>query len=373
MTGRIIMNNNNPRNSLLVKVFLSIGMALLTYNGVAYAMQGENLQSYLVPPEKQQKSKSSWAFAFDNDILVPGSRDQDYTYGMNITYTGKQADQHWASLHQHLDWINQKLDIDGFVTPGISASRIEYGLFGFTPEDISIASANQDDRPYASLVYVSSTRETYHPFQDVSWQSTLTIGVMGLDIVGDIQNEVHSVLDGDQVEGWDNQISDGGEPTARYSLSRQSLLHKSGSGTEIKNTLQGSVGYITEASWSLSLRTGKILSPWVSFNPELTSYAENSIPNAISRVSEHYFWTGVSVKYRVYNAFLEGQFKDSVVTYDDNDINRGIVEAWLGYTIALPNGYSFTYSVRGHTSEINRGIGDRNVIWGGVLISKTIS
>lgn len=353
-------------------MLLSAGLLMFMGKSVVQAQQIEYPLLYTHSLE-QNESKSTWAFAFDNDILVPGSRDQDYTYGMNITYSGSQAGKHWASLHNSLDWLNSKLDIDGLAQPGVSSYKIEYGLFGFTPEDISIATTNQDDRPYASLVYVSSTRESYQPLKNVSWQSTLTLGIMGLDIVGDLQNEVHSMFDGDQARGWDNQISNGGELTARYSLSRQSLIYKSGQGTEIKNTLQGSVGYITEASWSMSLRSGKILSPWVSFNPELTSYGEKSIPNTISRVSEHYFWTGVSVKYRAYNAFLEGQFKDSALTYDDNEINRGIAEAWLGYTAALSNGYSFTYSIRGHTSEINRGIGDRSVIWGGILISRTIS
>lgn len=351
------MNKNKPLTKSLPIISLFMGVFLLMGTG--------NIDAQIEP-------KSNWAFAFDNDIFVPGSRDQDYTYGMNITYTGRSADQHWASLHGTLDWINNTLHMDGFAGEGVRSSKIEYGLFGFTPEDISIVNANQDDRPYASLVYVSSSRESYYPLKDVSWQSTLTLGIMGLDIVGELQNEVHAVFDGDQALGWDNQISDGGEPTLRYSISRQSLLYKSGTGTELKNTLQGSLGYITEASWSVSLRSGKILSPWVSFNPELTSYAENSIPNAIARVSEHYFWTGVSLKYRVYNAFLEGQFRDSVVTYDDHEINRGVVEAWVGYTMALPSGYSFTYSIRGHTSEINRGNGNRNVFWGGILISKTI-
>ena len=96
------------------------------------------------------------------------------------------------------------------------------------------------------------------------------------------------------------------------------------------------------------------------------------MPNSLTRVTESYFWAGVSFKLHAYNAFLEGQFRDSEVSYDGDDINRGIVEACLGYTLALDDGYSFTYSIRGHSSEINRGDGDRNVIWGGILISKSI-
>ena len=315
--------------------------------------------------------KPSWALAIDNDTLVPGNRDQDYTYGLNLSFAGKQAENYWASLHRPLGWIDNLIGINGLVGAGIKASKIEYGLFGFTPEEINVAAAQQDDRPYASLIYVSSSRENYDSIREVSWQSTLTLGVMGLSLVGDVQEAVHSVLGAAEPKGWDNQISDGGEPTARYSVSRQGLLFKSGSGFELKNTLQGSVGYITEISWSLSTRAGKIRTPWVSFNPELATYGEQSNPNARVKVYEHYAWAGISLKYRAYNAFLQGQFKDSAVTYRSDEINHGIVEAWVGYTMGFEDGYSLTYSIRGHSSEIKQGNGDRNVVWGGVLLSKT--
>ncbi len=194
-----------------------------------------------------------------------------------------------------------------------------------------------------------------------------------MNLAGDAQTQLHSAIDSQQPNGWEHQISDGGEPTVRYSLSRQKLLSQSASGTQIKSTLQGSVGYITEASWSLSIRAGNIHTPWISFNPELASYGEKSNPNDFVRVSEQYVWAGISLKYRAYNALLEGQFRDSAVTYDSGEINRGIIEAWVGYTVALEDGYSFTYSIRGHTSELNRGDADRNVVWGGVLVTKSFS
>jgi len=54
-------------------------------------------------------------------------------------------------------------------------------------------------------------------------------------------------------------------------------------------------------------------------------------------------------------------------------VNHGIIEAWAGYTVALTDGYSFTYSLRGHTSELKQGAGDRNIVWGGLLVSKTFN
>jgi len=71
-------------------------------------------------------------------------------------------------------------------------SKIEYGLFGFIPEDISQKEVVPGDRPYASLVYVASSREYYNRSTQVSWQSTLTLGVLGLSIVGDLLDRVHT-------------------------------------------------------------------------------------------------------------------------------------------------------------------------------------
>lgn len=363
---------NKTLKAHLLNFIILAATVMSSANSLAGGRHGDEKSWPERQPVKQGTEESSWAIGFDNDILVPGSRDQDYTYGINLTYFGKNVENQWASLHRGLVSINEGVGLDNLIDSGIEASKIEYGLVGFTPEDISQVDAQQDDRPYASLVYVSSSREQYYRASEVSWQSTLTLGVLGLDVVGNIQQGVHSVLGGDQPMGWHNQISDGGEPTARYSISRQSLLFKRGSGLELKTTIQASVGYITEVSWSLSSRAGKIHTPWVSFNPELTTYGEKSIPDLSIKVSEQYAWAGISLKLRAYNVFLQGQFKDSAVTYSNDEINHGLIEAWLGYTLAFSDGYSITYAVRGHTSELKQGNGDRTVVWGGLLLSKTI-
>ena len=80
------------------------------------------------------------------------------------------------------------------------------------------------------LVYVSSSTERYQPqktgFLAEYFNSRVSLG---LGIVGDIQDIVHRSLDGKRPQGWDNQISEGGEPTARYSVARQQLIYQSGS------------------------------------------------------------------------------------------------------------------------------------------------
>ena len=74
---------------------------------------------------------------------------------------------------------------------------------------------------------------------------------------------------------------------------------------------------------------------------------------------------------RGYNVFLQGQFRDSEVTYDSDQLNHMIVEAWLGYTQSFASGWRLSYVLRGHTSEVREGAADRNLLWGGLIIART--
>lgn len=323
-----------------------------------------------ITPLYREPHRSSWALAADNDALVHSKRDQDYTYGFNFTYSGKGATETWLSLDKLLNALNNSIGLD---ESGIYNHSVEMGWFGFTPEDISLRSPNHTDRPYASLIYLSSSREQIDFSQQVAWASTLTLGVMGLNWAGSFQNTLHEQINATQARGWHNQISYGGELTARYSLARQQYLGRVFGNTEIKSTLHASAGYLTEVSWSLSFRSGKYHTAWSSFNPELASYGERSTYTTNTHaLAESYLWGGISFKARAYNAFLQGQFRSSPVSYDADELNPLLMEAWLGYTYAFSHGYRLSYVIRGHTSEIKHGRGDRNLLWGGLILSKSL-
>jgi hypothetical protein len=347
--------------------------------------QAEWLQlAALVDDEKRplistdaKKSKTSWALAFDNDLLAPGHRDRDYTYGTNLTYSGESAEDAPISLKSPLaaidNWLGGEKWFGVDNNLAVNNYSVEVGLYGFTPKELERTTINETDRPYASLVYFSSSHEKIDPDKNVAWNTTLTVGVLGLGFVGDLQNAAHQKTESKDARGWDHQISDGGELTGRYVIARQSFINTSSASVELKSTVQASVGYLTETSWGLSLRAGKIISPWASFNPDLISYGEKSTySNTTASTNEHYFWAGFSVKARFYNAFLQGQFRDSDFSYRYSGLRPVILEGWVGYTYAFRHGYRVSYVLRAQTSEIKAGDGDRNVVWGGLIFAKTI-
>jgi hypothetical protein len=182
---------------------------------------------------------------------------------------------------------------------------------------------------------------------------------------------VHQLVGSESPRGYDYQISAGGEPTARYTLARQYLLvaHPT-SRLDVKATVQGSVGFLTETSAALSMRFGRIDTPWWSFAPELTDYIAAPLPVDARPVRfEMYMYAGVRVKARAYNAFLQGQFRDSTVRYSFDEIEPIVAEAWLGVMTQLFENTQVSYTLNYQTAELRDGLANREALWGAVQLS----
>ena len=348
--------------------------------------EGGNLQqvALLVDQEKRpqyrpldkhmnEKDASSWAIYVDNDLLAPGSSDRDYTGGVSLTLSGKHAANNWLSTDSLLHWIDRRLKLVN--EDGLTLHSFETGLTIFTPEDTEATEALDDDRPYSSLVYLSNSREQVNPAARTSLITTLTVGALGLRIGEDVQNGIHRTIGSQETNGWDNQISDGGELTFRYGVASQAIkasrYQSSGIDYEVTTTTKASVGYLTDVAWGVSARLGRLRSPWWTFNPQLNEYSEKSspLPNTAKATDEFYLWTGFNLRLRAYNALLQGQFRDSAVTYDRDELQYAIGELWVGVTREFNCGLRLSYFVRGQTSEIKEGSGSRNPVWGGLIIS----
>src|SRR5262249_50769593 len=73
---------------------------------------------------------------------------------------------------------------------------------------------------------------------------------------------------------------------------------------------------------------------------------------------------GVAVRGRAYNAFLQGQVRDSDVTFGADEVNHLLIEAWLGFSIVQKNGIYVGYTLRWQSPEIKEGTGSRSFSWG---------
>lgn len=306
----------------------------------------------------------------DNDLFAGGERDRDYTGGMALTLSGRAAADGLLSL----DPLLQRLDTwTTGETPDVQTHQArQLGLMAFTPKDIVTREPIADDRPYASLLFTSNGRVRVDASGRNAWSSSLTLGVLGLSLSERLHSAVHRMVGSELPRGYDNQISADGEPTARYTLARHHLLVANPAGTvDVKTTVQGSVGFLTDASAAISVRAGRFASAWWSFAPELTDYIAAPVPVDVrARASlELYFFTGVRVKARAYNAFLQGQFRHSAVRYSSDEIEAVLAEAWAGFVTQLWDQTQVSYTLNYQTAEIRHGPAARSALWGSVQLS----
>ena len=89
-----------------------------------------------------------------------------------------------------------------------------------------------------------------------------------------------------------------------------------------------------------------------------------------ARRSEFFLWGGLNVVYRVYNALLEGQFRDSEVTYTRSELNNLLGELSVGVTRELDSGLRISFTMRARTPELDDAEGEAP-LWGGLIVSRS--
>lgn len=343
----------------------SVLATLLTMGAAGLVLTGLKAQAQQAPANDRGIDEVS--LQIDNDLFAGRDDDRDYTGGMSLTISGTAARDGLLSLDPLLGRVDR--------LAGISSDDVHYarqiGLMAFTPSDTLVAEPQPNDRPYASLLFVSNGRVSVDADNRGAWSSSLTFGVLGLSLSGRLHNAVHDLTGSEKTQGYDNQISAGGEPTARYTLARHKLWIANPAGTvDVKTTVQGSVGYLTETSAAISMRMSRFNTPWWSFAPELTDYAAAPVPvEARGARGEFYFFAGARVKARAYNAMLQGQFRDSVVTYSASEIEPLLAEAWVGVVTQLMEQTQLSYTLHYQTAELRHGDASRDAVWGAVQVA----
>ena len=119
------------------------------------------------------------------------------------------------------------------------------------------------------------------------------------------------------------------------------------------------------------MRVGRFDTPWWSFAPELTDYIGAPVPVAqhTSAAPEFYLFTGARVKARAYNAFLQGQFRDSAVEFSYSEIEPIVAEVWIGVVTQIFDQTQISYTLNYQTAELREGKGARDALWGAVQLS----
>lgn len=324
---------------------------------------------------------TGWALYIDNDVIISGGKtDQDYTGGLSLTLSGSRATEYLISIDSWRESLTRWSSLDSLYNDKqhFNLHSFSFGMTLFTPANLSASEPILNDHPYASYFYISNSNEIVVPENDIVYQSILSIGFLGLGIAEDIQKSLHNTLDAEEPMGWDNQISSGGELAAKYTLAAQKMISlgyaRQYTRHEFKVTGEANLGFATNASLGFNWRWGRITTPWWSFNPHLSDYINMGVPivNEIGKTHapELFIWVGGNVSYRIYNAILQGQFKESAVTFDDDEIERVGYEVSAGIACEFYDGIRVSIFGRKRSAALKQSDA-RAPQWGGITISKS--
>jgi hypothetical protein len=304
---------------------------------------------------------------FDQDLFVPGANDdRDYTMGLGV-----EVFQDQGPLYLLGDLLAR---LEPLVGLDRRCGRIYrsylLGSVNYTPDDIGNPRPIFDDRPYASLLYLANKQVVADDRRALGVE--LMVGALGLDVAENVQTALHGWYreqtgDTEPVDpaGWDYQISDGGEPTLRLRLA-DTRRFAQGRGWDLAHGWDLNLGFQTNASIGLSGRLGRLESPFWSL-PYDPINRGNFVP-ALGG-DEFYLWAAGRLRAVAYDALLQGQFRDSAVTVDDDDIRRLVWEAGVGVTKSWA-GFQLTFAINAKAGDTRLPNAPDEHFWGGLYLSR---
>lgn len=203
-------------------LFAFVAGALVLFSGgapsaavAADAPPGEGTAT--APATRGRYAPKGWTVHIDNDLFAFTDDDRDYTAGGAVTLGGGDRAGP-APLSAALDWLDARSgfgagqalaaqddvhDESRGYARGVRRHRaFTVGVQMFTPRDLARATPIRDDRPYANLAYVSMAKLEHDPLSNTAFKSSLTLGVLGLPVVGRLHRTVHGALGGDRPMGY---------------------------------------------------------------------------------------------------------------------------------------------------------------------------
>lgn len=371
----------------------------------------QNTDNYLGSEPLLMKSIS---FTSDQDFMTPYNEDRNYTMGMALTYTdAKVCESNYLLLPLVRKGLDRLIGIPKLIQNNPSSYTSSMAILGsgFTPLDLVETDPIFDDRPYASITAMGSERvvifneeielsnETMDitlPGDEIDFSGgtetdvpTLTghqafairtgfyFGFMGWHVADNVQSYIHDNhwfgSTRPVPQGWENQISEGGEPTVLYTFSVISPIStvNNPNNTNFKifeSALEAGIqmGYYTNAHVGVVSKIGVFNEAfWTNLS---TTNVIAQAPSMGDKKIKWYIYTSFKTRFVLYNALLQGQFKDSAHILSRAQISPLIFEGELGISISFFNRVSLVYKpivIRtGEMKDIAR-----DHIWGNVALS----
>ena len=274
------------------------------------------------------------------------NQDRNYTMGAALIFQhAKMGEKGWVyAPHRFL--VNSILGKSN--VEGISDATILLANATFTPaylgnlHDPESEYKRKNDRPFASLNYIGTSLSVLSNSGNGLTTVGINIGAIGLDVSKAVQTTIHRDHWFGNTSpipyGWEDQISEGGEPTLLVSGKKDWLLIG-----------RGNTRRYFQLSTNAELRLGYYVSSGVGFNARFglldgLNWGVNHLPianganfvAAKKNLFELFILGGMKGNGWLYNALLMGQFKDGPYQLSLSQIRKGTLDWNLGIGTKIP-------------------------------------
>ncbi|MBX2885883.1 MAG: lipid A deacylase LpxR family protein [Granulosicoccus sp.] len=288
-----------------------------------------------------------FSFSFDNDIFA--GTDGGYTNGLYVSW----YDLPDSTLNiENTPWrYRLQMFLTGADDRGESVFTTNFGQSMITPTDITREVPDENDIPYAGLIFWQGS--VLFGRGEVTDFATLFLGVVGpLSLAEQAQTFIHSVTGSDKPRGWDFQLHNEPLVSVRYGRFWQTV-HRSIGNVEydIVTGAQGGIGnFMSLLGADIYFRLGLKLDSSYS----LLALSSGREINPTAHSGGWFVYAGAVAQYVFNNVLFDGNtFRDSP------SVSR---EPWVNtYTagVATSNknwGISFSFSNSGgaHADDIGR-------------------
>ncbi|PIZ29903.1 MAG: DUF2219 domain-containing protein [Alphaproteobacteria bacterium CG_4_10_14_0_8_um_filter_53_9] len=285
-------------------------------------------------------------FAWENDSFTSYS-DSFYTNGARISYLNAERDAPAPAR-----WLADKIPM--FKGDPIKGYTLSVGQNMYTPEDISIAGPQPDDRPWAGFSYLSVGMAAGDPAGTVD-DVEVMLGVVGpFSYAEDVQIGWHNLKDIQRPNGWTHQLDN--EPVIGVAWQRRwprwwnTPVPTPWGSTHLLSftpNISGALGNAyTHAAVGGTLRwstdPAALIDTPVRVRPSMpgTGYFQATVkPNVI-------YFIGVEERAVARNIFLDGNtFTSSDSVRKRNfvtDVQAGLAVTWKNYQV----GYTAVYRTK---------------------------
>ena len=307
---------------------------------------------------------SGWAFHEENDVLTQTNVDKFYTQGLRLSLT-RNPRKNPPAIDKVADAFLNAFDESFMSAPRVWAVGIGQNIY--TPDDITIATPQLNDRHWGGFLYISNVLQIVDKAETKRHVIELQTGIVGPGSGARFaQTKIHELIDSAPPVGWPNQLRNEPGVNAIYEYDRRIIALDEPIDVDVQPFAGASLGNVmTYATAGVVARAG-----WNNtgfLNGALRATAASNFSGTRPKL-EGWVYVGAQGRAVAHNIFLSGGFFREVPS--EIETKRLVYDLMSGFSVRYRR-WRLTYNLVRRSREFEHplAVGDGKQQYGSVVLS----